>query len=121
MKSIVNYPPILGFRLATDPSDEPVWEPRTPHSWGPPACVFPQRGDDGHNYDARCAYCQFGAFPEARDAVLAAMSRWGQRVVGVLGHEAVVRGWDRNGCYLFLEFPESSVPVTSPARDWSPA
>ena len=48
-------------------------------------------------------------------------ARWGQRVVGVLGHEAVVRGWDRNGSYLFLEFPESSVPVASPARDWSPA
>lgn len=48
-------------------------------------------------------------------------ARWGQRVVDVLGHEAVVRGWDRNGSYLYLEFPESSVPVTSPARDWSPA
>lgn len=54
---------------------------------------------------------------EARDRD----ARWGQRVTDVLGHEAVVRGWDRNGSYLFLEFPESSVPVASPARDWSPA
>lgn len=48
-------------------------------------------------------------------------ARWGQRVVDVLGHEAIVRGWDRNGSYLFLEFPKSSVPITSPARDWRPA
>jgi hypothetical protein len=54
---------------------------------------------------------------EARDRD----ARWGQRVVDVLGHEAVVRGWDRNGEWVFLEFPDSSVPVPLPARDWSPA
>lgn len=48
-------------------------------------------------------------------------ARWGQRVVDVLGHEAIVRGWDRNGSYLFLEHPESSAPVRCVARDWSPA
>ena len=48
-------------------------------------------------------------------------ARWGQRVVDVLGHEAIVRGWDRNGVWVFLEFPDSSVPAASPARDWSPA
>ena len=51
---------------------------------------------------------------EARDRD----ARWGQRVTDVLGHEAVVRGWDRNGQFLWLEYPESSQPYRAWADAW---
>lgn len=60
-------PRIIGFRLATDDPNEPIWMPRQPHAW---------KGErEGHTYHAACAICRFGEFPEARDAVLAAMNQ----------------------------------------------
>ena len=49
-----------------------------------------------------------------------ANGRWGERVVSQVGHEAVVRGWDRNGKWLWLEHPESSTPGLAPADTWQP-
>lgn len=60
-------PRMIGFRMAGDEGD--LWAPRSNHAWpGEPA------GWDSHVWHAACAICQFGAIPEARDAVLAALA-----------------------------------------------
>lgn len=74
------------------------------------------------------AMAEFGCYSEAAGAVMRDAStrleqltedaRWGQRVTDVLGHEAVVRGWDRNGQFLWLEYPESSQPYRAWADAW---